>query len=29
LEVNKKAVQNGEISPFAAAQILLETYFKK
>lgn len=29
LEENKKAVQNDEISPFAAAQILLETYFKK
>ncbi len=28
LEVNKKAVQNDEISPFAAAQILLEKYFK-
>jgi LAO/AO transport system kinase len=28
LEENKKAVQNGEISPFAAAQLLLETYFK-
>jgi hypothetical protein len=25
----KKAVQNDELSPFAAAQILLETYFKK
>jgi LAO/AO transport system kinase len=24
-----KAVQNGEISPFAAAQLLLEKYFKK
>ncbi len=29
LEDNKKAVQNDEISPFAAAQLLLETYFKK
>jgi LAO/AO transport system kinase len=29
LEVNKKAVQNDEISPFAAAQLLLDTYFKK
>ncbi len=29
LEDNKKAVQNDEISPFAAAQILLEKYFKK
>ncbi len=29
LEENKKAVQNGEISPFAAAQLLLEKYFKK
>ncbi|RTY93445.1 methylmalonyl Co-A mutase-associated GTPase MeaB [Flavobacterium sp. GT3R68] len=29
LEENKKAVQNNEISPFAAAQLLLETYFKK
>jgi len=28
LEENKKAVQNDEISPFAAAQILLEQYFK-
>ncbi len=28
LEDNKKAVQNDEISPFAAAQLLLETYFK-
>ncbi len=28
LEKNKNAVQNDEISPFAAAQILLETYFK-
>ncbi len=28
LEANKKAVQNDEISPFAAAQILLEKYFK-
>ncbi|PWA07258.1 methylmalonyl Co-A mutase-associated GTPase MeaB [Flavobacterium psychrotolerans] len=29
LDENKKAVQNDEISPFAAAQILLKTYFKK
>ncbi len=29
LEENKKAVANDEISPFAAAQNLLETYFKK
>jgi LAO/AO transport system kinase len=29
LESTKKAVQNDEISPFAAATILLETYFKK
>jgi LAO/AO transport system kinase len=29
LEANKKAVQNGEISPFAAAQLLLEKYFKE
>ena len=29
LEGNKKAVQNDEISPFAAAQILLEKYLKK
>ncbi len=29
LEENKKAVQNDEISPFAAAMILLDTYFKK
>jgi LAO/AO transport system kinase len=29
LEENKKAVQNDEMSPFAAAQILLEKYFKK
>lgn len=29
LEQNKKAVQNDEISPFAAAQLLLEKYFKK
>ena len=29
LEENKKAVQNSEISPFEAAQILLEKYFKK
>jgi LAO/AO transport system kinase len=27
LEQNKKAVQNNEISPFAAAQLLLEKYF--
>jgi LAO/AO transport system kinase len=27
LEENKKAVQNNEVSPFAAAQILLEKYF--
>ena len=27
IEVNKKAVQNDEISPFAAAQILLKKYF--
>lgn len=29
LDQNKKAVQNDEISPFAAAQILLNSYFKK
>ena len=29
LEETKKAVQNNEISPFAAAQMLLTTYFKK
>lgn len=29
LEKTKKAVQNNEYSPFAAAQLLLETYFKK
>lgn len=29
LEENKKAVQNNEISPFAAASVLLEKYFKK
>lgn len=29
LEENKKAVQNNELSPFAAAHILLEKYFKK
>ncbi|WP_394369566.1 methylmalonyl Co-A mutase-associated GTPase MeaB [Flavobacterium geliluteum] len=29
LEKNKKAVQNDEISPFAAAQNLLELYFKQ
>jgi len=28
LEENKKAVQNDEISPFAAAQIVLKKYFK-
>ena len=28
LDSTKKAVQNDEISPFAAAQLLLETYFK-
>ncbi|MBN9285678.1 MULTISPECIES: methylmalonyl Co-A mutase-associated GTPase MeaB [unclassified Flavobacterium] len=28
LDENKKAVQNNEISPFAAAQLLLEKYFK-
>ena len=28
LDSNKKAVQNGEISPFAAAQILLDKYLK-
>jgi LAO/AO transport system kinase len=28
LEENKKTVQNDEISPFAAAQLLLEKYFK-
>lgn len=28
LESNKKAVQNGEISPFAAAKLLLEKYFE-
>ena len=28
LKENKKAVQNDEISPFAAAQVLLEKYFK-
>jgi LAO/AO transport system kinase len=27
LELNKKAVQNNELSPFAAAGILLERYF--
>lgn len=27
LEANKKAVQNNELSPFAAAAILLERYF--
>ena len=29
LDQNKKAVQNNEISPFAAAQVLLEHYYKK
>lgn len=29
LEESKKAVQNNEISPFAAAQLLLEKYLKK
>lgn len=29
LESTKKAVQNDETSPFAAANLLLETYFKK
>ena len=29
LEENKKAVQNDEISPFAAATLLLNAYFKK
>lgn len=29
LEENKKAVQNEELSPFAAAQLLLEKYFRK
>ena len=29
LDATKKAVQNDEISPFAAANLLLETYFKK
>ena len=29
LESTKKAVQNDEISPFSAAQLLLEKYFKK
>ncbi len=29
LEASKKAVQDDEISPFAAAQLLLEKYFKK
>jgi LAO/AO transport system kinase len=28
LEENKKAVQNNELSPFAAAHILLKNYFK-
>jgi LAO/AO transport system kinase len=28
LEENKKAVANDEISPFAAAQLLLGKYFK-
>ncbi|MBD3725382.1 MAG: methylmalonyl Co-A mutase-associated GTPase MeaB, partial [Flavobacteriaceae bacterium] len=29
LEQNKKAVQNNELSPFAAAQILLDKYFSR
>ena len=29
LDSTKKAVQNDEISPFAAASLLLKTYFKK
>ena len=29
LDSTKKAVQNDEISPFAAAQLVLEKYFKK
>ena len=29
LDSTKKAVQDNEISPFAAAQILLDSYFKK
>jgi LAO/AO transport system kinase len=29
LDSNKKGVQNDEISPFAAAQLILEKYFKK
>ena len=29
LDSNKKAVQNNEISPFVAAQILLDSYFQK
>lgn len=29
LEENKKAVQNNALSPFAAATLLLDTYFKK
>lgn len=29
LEENKKAVQNNELSPFAAAHLLLKSYFKK
>jgi len=28
LETNKKAVQNNELSPFAAARLLLDAYFK-
>jgi LAO/AO transport system kinase len=28
LDANKKAVQNDELSPFAAAMSLLSTYFK-
>jgi LAO/AO transport system kinase len=29
LEANKKAVANNEISPFAAAQIILKAYWSK
>ena len=29
LEQNKKAVQNHELSPFAAASIVLKKYFKE
>ena len=29
LNATKKAVKNDEISPFAAAQLVLEKYFKK